>query len=127
MALLRLLRRITPYLVVAGLVVACGGLGPSDDTSAPLVTFDIPRQGDTVSGTVNVTIAAFDDDGVVAVRIFVDGTQLSEDPSSPYQASWNAGSGASPSTHTLRAEARDVSGNVGTAQVTVVVAQRAPL
>jgi hypothetical protein len=127
MALLRSIRRITPYLVVVGPVVACGGLGPSDDTSAPLVTFDIPRQGDTVSGTVNITIAAFDDDGVVAVRIFVDGTQLTDDPSAPYQASWNAGSGASPITHTLRAEARDVSGNVGTAQVTVVVAQRAPL
>ena len=127
MAWLRVIPRVTPYLLVAGPVVACGGLGPSDDTSAPLVTFDIPRQGDTVSGAVNVTIAAFDDDGIVAVRIFVDGTQLTEDPSAPYQASWNAGSGAAPSTHTLRAEARDVSGNVGTAQVTVVVAQRAPL
>lgn len=127
MASLRFIRRITPYLLVAGPVIACGGLGPSDDTSAPLVTFDIPRQGDTVSGTVNVTVEAFDDDFVVAVRIFVDGTQLTDDPSSPYQASWNAGSAASPSTHTLRAEARDGSGNVGTAQVTVVVAQRAPL
>jgi hypothetical protein len=127
MAWPRCVRRFTPYLVVAVPVVACGGLGPSDDSTAPLVTFDVPRQGDTVSGTVIVTIAAFDDDGVVAVRIFVDGTQLTDDPSAPYQASWNAGGGANATTHTLRAEARDVSGNVGTAQVTVVVAQRAPL
>jgi hypothetical protein len=127
MAWLRFIRRVTPCLLVAGSAVACGGLGPSDDTSAPLVTFDVPRQGDTVSGAVNITIAAFDDDGVVAVRIFADGTQLTDDPSAPYQATWNAGPGANPTTHTLRAEARDASGNVGTAQVQVVVAQRAPL
>lgn len=127
MAGLRLVHRIIPYLLVAGPVVACGDLGPSDDGTAPLVTFEAPQQGDTVSGTVFVTVDAFDDDRVVAVRIFVDGAQLTDDPSAPYQASWNAGGGAIATTHTLRAEARDASGNVGMAQVTVVVAQRAPL
>jgi hypothetical protein len=127
MAWLGFVRRISPYLLVAGPVLACGGLGPSDDTIAPLVSFDVPRQGDTVSGTVNISVQAFDDDQVLAVRIFVDGVQLTDDPSSPYQAAWNAGPGANPTTHTLRAEARDVSGNVGTSEIMVVVAERAPL
>jgi len=83
--------------------------------------------GDTLSGTVNITIEAFDDDGVLAVRIFVDEVLLTEDPSAPYQGLWNTGSGADPITRTLRAEARDFSGNLGTAQVTVVVKDRAPL
>jgi hypothetical protein len=127
MAWLGFVRRISPYLLVAGPVLACGGLGPSDDTSSPLVTFDAPRQGDTVSGTVNIAVQAFDDDQVLAVRILVDGVQLTDDPSAPYQAIWNAGPGANPTTHTLRAEGRDVSGNVGTIEITVVVAERAPL
>lgn len=127
MSWLGFVRRISPYLLVAGPVLACGGLGPGGDTSEPLVAFDAPRQGDTVSGTVNITVQAFDDDRVLSVRMFVDGVQLTEDPSSPYQASWNAGPAANPTTHTLRAEARDVSGNLGTAEITVVVAQRTPM
>jgi hypothetical protein len=122
---LRLARPLSPYLLVAGLIVACGGLD-TDDSSSPLVAFDVPRQGDTVTGTVNITVEAFDDDAVLAVRIFVDGTQLTDDPSSPYQAAWNTPAATNPTTHTLRAEARDLSGNVGSAQITVVVRERAP-
>jgi hypothetical protein len=127
MAWLGFLRRISPYLLIVGPVLTCGGLGPSGDTSSPLVAFDAPRQGDTVSGTVNITVQAFDDDQVLAVRILVDGVQLTDDPSAPYQAVWNAGPAANATTHTLRAEGRDVSGNVGTTEITVVVAVRAPL
>jgi hypothetical protein len=123
---LRFARTVSPYLLVGSVIVACGGLGTTSDSTAPLVTFDIPRQGDTVSGAVNITVQAFDDDGVLAVKIFADGVQLTEDPSDPYQAPWNAGGTTTATTHTLRAEARDLSGNVGTAQITVVVKDRAP-
>ena len=81
------------------------GLGPSDDTSSPLVNFEVPRQGDTLSGTVNITIEAFGDDGVLG--IFVDGVLSTEDPSAPYQGLRNTGSGADPISRTLRAEARE--------------------
>ncbi|MGH7559966.1 MAG: Ig-like domain-containing protein [Gemmatimonadales bacterium] len=114
-----------PLSAVSALAVmltgACGGLGPTSDGAAPLVSFDIPRQGDVVSGTVQITVQSVDDFGVAAVRIFVDGNQIAEDISSPYQGIWNTASLQDGTSHTLRAESRDFAGNVGVAQVTVTV------
>ncbi len=91
------------------------------DTLPPTVSLTAPTSGATVAGTVSLLATATDNVGVLNVDFFVDGTLLSEDASSPYQASWNTTSSAN-GAHTLFALARDTSGNTATSsQVTVMV------
>ena len=110
---------------IAGGAIACS-TGPTTDNSAPILVFAEPQDGDTVSGTVNITVQAVDDDLVVSVLIQADGDTLTVDPSSPYQAVWNTGALVDGSSHQLRAVARDPAGNTGTQQINVVVRRTPP-
>ena len=95
---------------------------PIDDTP-PTVNITSPEQGSDVSGAVLVRVQASDDTGVVEVVILLDGslaTTLREDP---YIWVWSTEATA-PGSHTLKAEAIDPAGNVGSAEVQVVVLAR---
>ena len=95
----------------------CGGT-PIDNP--PTVSVTNPSNGATVSGTVNVTANASDDNGVTKVEFFVDGTSIGVDTSAPYAASWNTtsyGDGA----HTVSATATDTASQTGSASVNVTV------
>jgi len=95
------------------------------DTTAPTVNITAPAAGAQVTGMVAVTAAASDDVGVTSVTFLVDATAIGTDTSSPYSASWNSGAVAAGS-HTLRAEARDAAGNVGTSATMTVMVGAAP-
>ena len=86
-----------------------------------------PAPGANVSGTIPVSANASDDVGVVGVQFTLDGANLgAEDTSAPYSVSWNTTT-ASDGPHTLRAVARDASGNSTTsAAVGVTVSNAAP-
>lgn len=114
-------------LVFLAVLAGCGDLGPTDDSSAPQVVFETPLDAAIVSGVVNIKVLAVDDVGVVSVKIYVDNAFLLEDASLPYEAIWNTGALADNSNHTLRAEAKDPSGNTRTAQITVTVVKQTPL
>jgi Concanavalin A-like lectin/glucanases superfamily/Bacterial Ig domain/Bacterial Ig-like domain/Fibronectin type III domain len=93
------------------------------DTTPPSVSLTAPADGDTVSGAITVSAAASDNVSVAGVQFKLDGSNLgSEDTSAPYSIAWDTttvGAGS----HTLRAVARDSSGNTTTsAPVTVTVA-----
>ena len=101
-------------------LLANAGILPAD-TTQPTVSITSPANGAVVSGSVTVTAQATDDRGVVGVRFQVDGANLgSEDTAAPYSTTWSSAS-AAPGPHVLRAVARDVAGNIATAQVTVTV------
>jgi hypothetical protein len=97
------------------------------DTTPPTVAVTFPSPGATVSGTVTVTASASDDVGVAAVQFQLDGANLgAEDTTNPYSIAWDTSS-AAPGTHSLRAVARDVAGNISTSSsVTVTVSNGAP-
>ncbi len=89
-------------------------------SEVPVVTFTSPSAG-PVAGTVTVSANATDNVGVVGVQFKLDGVNLgSEDLSAPCSTSWTTTTVAD-GTHTLTAEARDASGNIGIGSVTVTV------
>ena len=86
----------------------------------PTVSLTNPTDGSTVSGTVNVTADASDDNGVTQVQFFVDGASLFVDDTAPYAASWDT-TGYSEGNHTVSAAATDTAGQTATSSVSVTV------
>src|SRR6266581_100807 len=99
---------------------------PSPDTTPPTVSITSPANGATVSGTINVTASASDNQGVAGVQFQLDGANLgAEDTTAPYSTSWNTTT-ASNGSHTLTAVARDTSGNRTTSNPVTVTVSNAP-
>jgi len=100
---------------------------PSPDNTPPTVSITSPASGATVSGTINVTASASDNQGVAGVQFQLDGVNGGgEDTTAPYSISWNTTS-ASNGSHTLTAVARDAAGNRTTSNpVTITVSNTAP-
>lgn len=94
---------------------------PVRDLSAPTVVIESPLGGATVTGFVNVQIAASDDVGVRLVRFLVDGAVKCESVSSTLTCRWNT-TKVAPGGHQLRATAVDAAGNIGVHDVAVTVA-----
>lgn len=93
------------------------------DTTPPTITVTAPTDGSTVSGTITVAAAAFDDLRVAGVQFRLDDEVLGlESFSSAYATSWNSAF-VSNGPHTLTAVVRDAAGNTAiSAPVTVNVA-----
>ncbi len=96
----------------------CGGGTPTDNAPTALITN--PTNGSTVSGTVNVTANATDDNGVTKVEFFVDGTSIGVDQTAPYSTSWDT-TASSDGAHTVSVVATDTIGQTGNATVGVTV------
>ncbi|MEO8453229.1 MAG: Ig-like domain-containing protein [Gemmatimonadota bacterium] len=108
-------------LALAGVLggLACS-TGPQTDTDQPVIHIVTPTANSTVSGTVNFSADAQDAFGIRAVRLYVDGTLLLEDVTSPYEATWNTVA-IPDGVHNLAAQAEDFSGNTRSDQLTVTV------
>ncbi|MCX7796947.1 MAG: clostripain-related cysteine peptidase [bacterium] len=90
------------------------------DTIPPSVSITNPTDGQTVYGTVIIQATATDDIGVAKVEFYIDGNKVGEDPSSPYEYSWNTDSLQYNSQHTIQAKAYDNANNVGTSSIITV-------
>lgn len=88
----------------------------SSDVQAPTVTILSPANGTYVSSVVDVTVAATDDQAVQEVRILVDGSVGVVLTGPPYVWTWRADSVAS-GPHRITAEAYDLAGNRGSAEL----------
>jgi hypothetical protein len=93
----------------------------AQDAAPPTVSFTSPSAGATVSGVVNVTANASDDQRVEKVDLWVDGILRASDATTPYNLPWDAGA-AAPGNHTLQLRAYDLDGRRATANRTVNVA-----
>lgn len=96
---------------------------PSD--TPPTVNITNPTDGASVSGTVNVTANAMDDNGVTQVEFFVDGSSIGVDNSVPYSVSWNTAA-YSDGPHTVSVTATDTIGQSASGSVSVTV-QNSPV
>jgi hypothetical protein len=87
-------------------------------TPSAVVVITAPANGATVSGLVSI-VTQVQSPPVVWENIYIDGQYYQSSP--PYTFSWNSTS-VSNGTHTIRADGRNSSGVVGTASITVTVA-----
>ena len=92
---------------------------PVADTTAPVVAITNPTSG-FVSGTVNVTLNATDNNGAagITMSIYIDGALKASGAGSSMAYSWNTRKIAA-GTHTVQAVAKDAAGNVSTTTVQV--------
>ena len=101
------------------------GGGPPSDTQAPVTSLTAPTSGATVSGTTTVTATASDNVGVTRVELWVDGTLLATDTSSPYSFAWDT-TGVSNGSHTLQSRAYDAANNTGSSSNVTVTVNNGP-
>jgi hypothetical protein len=97
------------------------------DTTPPTVAVSAPIAGSSVTGTLSLVANAADNVGVAGVRLFVDGTQVgAERTTPPYSVAWDTTTVPNGS-HVITASARDAAGNSATsATVSVTVSNGGP-
>jgi Subtilase family/Bacterial Ig domain/Fervidolysin N-terminal prodomain len=113
--------RVNAYKAV---LAATGTTPPPPDTTPPTASITSPSAGATVSGTTTIDVAAADNVGVSKVQLYVDGTSLGMDTSSPFSFAWDT-TQASNGSHSLQAIAYDAAGNQGASAVVVVTVSNA--
>jgi hypothetical protein len=87
------------------------------DTSAPQVSILSPTANGVSDQAFTLEAKITDDRGVVAARLYIDGTYITEKPSAPWAIPLKLKDGY----HTLRVVARDAAGNEGSAEVAITV------
>lgn len=118
---MKTLRPLLPILVAALLLHACDTRAvnePGEDIQAPKVHFVTPMDGDSLSAAdLMMQLTATDNDAVASVELSIDGgTPFATLTAAPWEATIPTGD-IGEGLHTLRATARDRSGNVASASV----------
>jgi len=88
------------------------------DTSPPAAVISNPTSGTTVNGAVAIQASASDNVGVTQLKLYIDGALKSSVNGDSLSYKWNTKKAAK-GTHTLKIEARDAAGNVGSRSVQV--------
>jgi thermitase len=87
--------------------------GSTGDSTAPSISIASPTGGSTVSGLVPVDVNYSDNVAVSHVELWVNGTKIITDTTSPFAFTWDTTS-LKGGTYSLVAKAYDAAGNVGT-------------
>ncbi|GAH77409.1 unnamed protein product [marine sediment metagenome] len=66
------------------LIISCGKKKTTEPDDAPVVEITHPSDGSFVSGTVNITADATDDNEVDSVQFYIDDTLRSTSTAEPY-------------------------------------------
>lgn len=93
-------------------------------TTKPTVSIISPSDGQTVAGTITVSVQATDDIGVDRTELYIDGVLLSGDDTAPYEFIWDTTTKPN-GIHSLQARAYDGAGNMGSSPSVSVNVQNA--
>jgi thermitase len=88
------------------------------DTAAPVVAISSPLAGSRVTKKTKVAAAASDDVAVAGMSLYIDGKLMTTTNTGTLSYSWNT-QPAAKGIHTLRVDAIDAAGNVGSQSITV--------
>jgi MYXO-CTERM domain-containing protein len=94
------------------------GPAPSKDTTPPTVLISEPGAGAILAASFTVWVTAIDETSLAAIELVVDGQKQGSRSASP--ATFDV-KGLAAGEHTLRADAIDAAGNVGSSETRVVV------
>ncbi len=94
------------------------------DTIAPTCDITAPSNGAIVSGTLNFSANATDNDSMDRVEFYIDGSLIGTDTISPYNVNWDTTT-VSEGNHILQAKAYDASGNEGSSSIITVTVDQA--
>lgn len=98
--------------VDAARAVAAAKTHVASDTLAPTISIASPTSG-TVTGVVAVDVKYSDNVGVTRAELYVNGSKIATDDTSPFAFAWTT-DGYADGPYTLTAKAYDAAGNVGT-------------
>lgn len=87
--------------------------GGSVDIIPPSANFINPGDAMSLLGSVTVQVGASDNVGVGTVSLYVDGVAVGTSSAGPYNFNWNTQNAVN-GTHNLRADVRDLAGNLTT-------------
>lgn len=108
-------------LLASCLLAACSLDSEPSDGSSPQISIDSPLNNAIVSGQVAISLTVTDDFGVDEVRILIDGAERAKQFTPPFGYIWNTVLLAENSTHEIKVEAKDLSGNFSSKSVHVTV------
>ena len=91
-----------------------------NDSTPPTGLISNPISGQTVNGTVEITVLAQDDYSIANISFFINGTNVSNDVSEPYSHAWDTISLENGSEHTISASITDGAGHVTILQPVLV-------
>ncbi|OGR46420.1 MAG: hypothetical protein A2X37_07800 [Elusimicrobia bacterium GWA2_66_18] len=91
------------------------------DATPPAIIITAPKNGEAVSGLVEVSATAGDNVGVTKVEFLIDGVLKATGAIPPYQYSWDTAGLAGGGAHTVKAKAYDGAGNSGESLVEVTI------
>ena len=97
-----------------------GPAAPPAGDNPPSVSITNPANGATISGSVNYTASAADDNGISKVEFYIDDSLIAEDVSSPYSTTLNTLSYGN-SGHSLKARAIDTASQTADATISVTI------
>lgn len=95
-------------------------LVPVPDTTPPTVSIVSPAAGDTVSGSMNISVNASDDVGIASVQFLLDDVDIGSISSAPYEFSYWTGNVAN-GDHTFKAIAYDAAGNYDSKSIIITI------
>jgi hypothetical protein len=98
--------------------IGCGG----GDNEAPVIEITYPADGAVVSGTIDITAEASDENEVDSVQFYIDDTLRSTSTVEPYEYAWVTTDCENQSSHTIYAVAYDAAENVGISDTVSVTA-----
>ena len=91
-----------------------------NDSTPPTGLISNPISGQTVNGTVEITVLAQDDYSIANISFFINGTNVSNDVSEPYSHAWDTTTLENGSEHTISASITDGAGHVTILQPVLV-------
>ncbi len=95
-----------------GALTKASGFVTLKDIEPPSVMITYPSDGITVSGSITISVDAYDNDCVSMVELYKDGSLYAVDNTAPFSFYWDT-TNESNGCHTFVAKAYDASGNTG--------------
>ena len=81
------------------------------DTSPPILTITNPADQSTISGTINVSVYAFDNDEIEKVELFINDESVLSTNEGPFEYEWVTTEYNEDEHHSIQAKAVDITGN----------------